>query len=85
MSPPPSHVTHALHQARGAVLEVAVGTGLNLGLYDFGQVDSLTAIDLSEVRPCVRVLDQIGVCVTPECDPVCCACAHACLIKLGHV
>eukprot|EP00667_Euglena_gracilis_P023408 EG_transcript_26439 len=36
-----------LAAARGAVLEVAVGTGLNLPLYPWPNVDQLTAIDLS--------------------------------------
>ncbi|KAJ9516730.1 hypothetical protein QJQ45_027134, partial [Haematococcus lacustris] len=37
-----------LAQASGSVLEVAVGTGLNLPLYDWQQVKSVRAVDLSE-------------------------------------
>ncbi|GFH24486.1 methyltransf_11 domain-containing protein [Haematococcus lacustris] len=36
-----------LAQASGSVLEVAVGTGLNLPLYDWQQVKSVRAVDLS--------------------------------------
>ena len=36
-----------LGSANGRVLEVAVGTGLNLPKYNFGQVSKLVAIDLS--------------------------------------
>ncbi|KAK9865284.1 hypothetical protein WJX84_009694 [Apatococcus fuscideae] len=36
-----------LHQANGKVLEVAVGTGLNLPLYEWPVVESLAALDLS--------------------------------------
>ena len=36
-----------LAQARGRVLELAVGTGLNLSFYDSSAVQSLSAIDIS--------------------------------------
>ncbi len=36
-----------LAQARGQVLELAVGTGLNLPLYDSSAVQSLSAVDIS--------------------------------------
>ncbi len=37
-----------LAKASGEVLEVAVGTGLNLGLYDWSRVQQLTGVDISE-------------------------------------
>jgi len=37
-----------LAQATGRVLEVAVGTGLNLGFYNWSQLESLTAVDISQ-------------------------------------
>jgi ubiquinone/menaquinone biosynthesis C-methylase UbiE len=37
-----------LKKARGNVLEIGVGTGLNLDSYDFAQVSSLTLVDVSD-------------------------------------
>eukprot|EP00977_Amphora_coffeiformis_P021129 scaffold8832_cov139-Amphora_coffeaeformis.AAC.4 len=37
-----------LQQASGDVLEIGVGTGLNLGFYDWSSIKSLTCVDISE-------------------------------------
>ena len=37
-----------LQRASGDVLEIGVGTGLNLGLYDWSRIKSLTCVDISE-------------------------------------
>ncbi len=54
-----------LAQAHGNVLEVAVGTGLNLPLYQWSSIDRLTALDLSpgmlsQVRPTLPDLYSMG-------------------------
>lgn len=42
-------------QARGSVLEIGCGTGLNLSKYDLSKVTSLTLLDVSE-----RMLEEAG-------------------------
>ena len=37
-----------LKQAKGAVLEIGAGTGLNLEKYDFSKIESLTLLDISQ-------------------------------------
>ena len=39
---------HLLSKARGNVLEIGVGTGLNLESYHFDSIQSLTCVDISE-------------------------------------
>ena len=36
-----------LQKAKGRVLEIAIGTGLNLQYYDYGQIDVVTGLDIS--------------------------------------